>query len=71
LDIAPTSNEFAYAVDFTVSDGTLTGRWADDKAFLAIVHAPPFSLVRFLQLDIAPTSNEFAYALEEVRKKIT
>jgi hypothetical protein len=56
--------DVAFAVAADVNYVFVTGRWANDKAFLAIVHAPPFSLVRFLQLDIAATSNEFAYAVD-------
>ena len=56
--------DVAFAVAADANFVFVTGRWADDKAFLAIVHAPSFSLVKFLQLDIAPASNEFAFAVD-------
>jgi hypothetical protein len=56
--------DVAFAVAADANFVFVTGRWADDKAFLAILHAPSFSLVKFLELDILSTSNEFAYAVD-------
>jgi hypothetical protein len=42
----------AFAVAADLNYIFVTGRWRDEKAFLAILHTPTFNLVLFRQLDI-------------------
>jgi hypothetical protein len=57
---------FADAAFAVAADDTyvfVTGRWADDKSFLAILDAYDLSVVNMLELDLG-TGNEFAYAVD-------
>jgi heat shock protein HslJ len=57
---------FADAAFAVAADSTyvfVTGRWADDKSFLAILDAGTLNVVKMLRLDLG-TGNEFAYAID-------
>jgi hypothetical protein len=57
---------FADAAFAVAADDTyvfVTGRWADDKSFLAILDADTLNVVKMLRLDLGP-GNEFAYAID-------
>jgi hypothetical protein len=57
---------FADAAFAVAADGTyvfVTGRWADDKSFLAILDADDLSVVKMYELDL-DIYNEFAYAID-------
>jgi len=61
-------NEHPFAdTAFAVAAGAtyvfVTGRWADDKSFLAILDADTLSVVKMYELDLG-TGNEFAYAVD-------
>jgi hypothetical protein len=57
---------FADAAFAVAADDTyvfVTGRWADDKSFLAILDADTLNVEKMLKLDLG-TGNEFAYAVD-------
>jgi hypothetical protein len=57
---------FADAAFAVAADDTyvfVTGRWADDKSFLAILHAGTLNVVKMYELNLG-TGNEFAYAVD-------
>jgi hypothetical protein len=57
---------FADAAFAVAADDTyvfVTGRWADDKSFLAILDDDTLTVVKMYELDLV-TGNEFAYAVD-------